>query len=326
MRLRRDAVSLSLRWFGWRARYAGLLYFVIACVSAAALNTSRPPAPSPSRPAASATPAVFETATEPLISEPVAAIPSPTAETGQEPSPIIPSYRSVRPRPSQRAAPATPGSVSLAVVNITDRGISPSFVSLVSGGTVTWVNNGTTVHTATHDPKTAYALDSGGLAAGQSFSSQLFDPGTYRYTSAPDCLGKVQRTSFDCSAATIVVTSPTTAPSINPQALTRQQMAQFPIEATVHITDRDFVPAHLTIRAGSSVIWVNEGSKVHTATAVGPVRPFDSGGLGGHQSAKVTLSSPGTFAYSSAPDCLNGNASSAFKCTDSFSVTVLADR
>ncbi|HEX6511369.1 MAG TPA: hypothetical protein VF157_03655 [Chloroflexota bacterium] len=99
---------------------------------------------------------------------------------------------------------------------------------------------------------------------------------------------------------------------------------QPPSAATVSITDQGFMPDRLTIRLGGSVDWINHGSSVHTATAVGPVRPFDTGGLAAQQHASASFTTPGTYAYSSAPDCLNGQHSSRFNCGATFTVTVVA--
>ncbi len=97
-----------------------------------------------------------------------------------------------------------------------------------------------------------------------------------------------------------------------------------PTTATVTISDRGFAPDKVAIKVGGSILFVNEGSTVHTATSIGPVRPFDTGGLANRQNARATLVVPGTYAYSSAPDCLNGNHNRQFDCAGQFSVTVIA--
>ena len=89
----------------------------------------------------------------------------------------------------------------------------------------------------------------------------------------------------------------------------------------VYITDTTFVGPHVAVALGGTVTWVNVGSAVHSATAIGPVRPFDTGGLAHGQSATVALPVPGTYAYTSAPDCI-GSHSLTFECTGSFDVKV----
>ncbi len=329
------ASGTVLQYLSSRARYAGLTHLALVGVLSAVLAGAlfRAPAVPPTEPAASSEPNLNEqsqssqreAASGPMTTD---LAPLPPVEASQPELlslPLTPAGK--RPQPAQKPrppAPAPPVPVSQVVVAITDAGISPKVVSLVSGGTVTWLNKGSMVHTATHDPITAYPLDSGGLASDQSFSMKLFDAGTYRYTSAPDCLSQVHRPGFDCSDATIVVAPPTTATLGSSRLVSQQQVAQLSPAVVVNVTDRAFVPAKVAIRAGDSVTWINEGSKVHTASAIGPVRPFDSGGLGARQSAKAILSSPGTFAYTSAPDCLNGNRNSTFDCAGSFNITVFA--
>jgi hypothetical protein len=95
-----------------------------------------------------------------------------------------------------------------------------------------------------------------------------------------------------------------------------------PSNVIVYVTDTSFVGPHVSIALGGSVTWVNLGANVHTATAIGPVRPFDSGGLIHGQAVTETFTVPGTYAYTSAPDCLGGNTS-RFSCGDSFTVNVI---
>lgn len=64
---------------------------------------------------------------------------------------------------------------------------------------------------------------------------------------------------------------------------------------TVHIANFAFVPATVTVRAGTTVAFVNDDSDAHTVTAVD--RSFDSGGLDSGESWSHVFASPGTFAY-----------------------------
>jgi plastocyanin len=110
--------------------------------------------------------------------------------------------------------------------------------------------------------------------------------------------------------------SPPPAPSDVPKP---QPAAATPI---VQITDSGFVPDQITIKAGEAVLWTNDGSRVHTATALTGAPRFDTGGLATHQTAKVSFATPGTFTYSSATDCLNGNHDPGFTCGKYFAITV----
>lgn len=321
----------TLRQCWARVRYASLSYLVTGCILSAAAVAGLLTASVVDPTGQSTVPTEVKLAEEPALkptppSEGSSDLPTPAPlapPAADEPQSRKPAPVTRRPPPSPQAQvppapPAKPGAN--AVIAINDAGITPKVVSIVSGGTVTWVNNGSTVHTATRNPDAAYALDSGGLAAGQAYRLTLFDPGTYRYTSAPDCLNGNHRPTFDCSAATVNVVSGVAVPGTTPVSL---QQKALPLSAVVNVTDHGFVPEKVTIKSGGTATWINQGTKVHTATAIGPVRPFDTGGLAQQQHAMATLSSPGTFGYTSAPDCLNGNKSARFHCGGPFSITVV---
>lgn len=63
----------------------------------------------------------------------------------------------------------------------------------------------------------------------------------------------------------------------------------------VAISNFAFSPANLTIAAGDSVVFTNQDSAPHTATADNG--GFDTGRLGNGQSATLTFNAPGTFSY-----------------------------
>ena len=63
----------------------------------------------------------------------------------------------------------------------------------------------------------------------------------------------------------------------------------------VHIKDFKFIPATLTIKAGTTVKFINDDTDAHTATAVG--KAFDSGGLDTNDSWTHTFSQPGSYSY-----------------------------
>jgi plastocyanin len=64
----------------------------------------------------------------------------------------------------------------------------------------------------------------------------------------------------------------------------------------VLIQDFRFEPAHITIKRGTKVRWINKDSTAHTATANNP-RSFDSGRLGKGQSYTHTFKSAGKQRY-----------------------------
>ena len=64
---------------------------------------------------------------------------------------------------------------------------------------------------------------------------------------------------------------------------------------TVHIKNFTFVPAALTVPAGSTVTFVNDDNEPHTATAID--KSFDSEALDTNERWQHTFVKPGTFAY-----------------------------
>lgn len=62
----------------------------------------------------------------------------------------------------------------------------------------------------------------------------------------------------------------------------------------IEITDFKYKPVTLTVKAGSTVTWVNNDSAPHTATAAGD---FDTGTLKQGDKKTLKLAKPGTYAY-----------------------------
>ncbi|HEU0167277.1 MAG TPA: hypothetical protein VFS62_05840 [Chloroflexota bacterium] len=86
--------------------------------------------------------------------------------------------------------------------------------------------------------------------------------------------------------------------------------------ATVNITDSGFQPASVSVPLNGTVTFSDTGANVHTATSLGGVQtPFDSGGLATGQSYSFIFTMPGTYQFTSATDCMNGNATPGFNCT-----------
>ena len=72
--------------------------------------------------------------------------------------------------------------------------------------------------------------------------------------------------------------------------------AQKQATRTVVIQGFSFKPAHITIKRGTKVIWINRDSTAHTATANNG-RSFDSGRLGPGQRFSHTFKSAGKKPY-----------------------------
>lgn len=65
---------------------------------------------------------------------------------------------------------------------------------------------------------------------------------------------------------------------------------------TVTISNYKYEPASLTVTAGTKVVWTNQDTTPHTATADGG--SFDTGSIKDHGgTGSVTLTKPGTFTY-----------------------------
>jgi plastocyanin len=73
-------------------------------------------------------------------------------------------------------------------------------------------------------------------------------------------------------------------------------MAQKHPTRTVLIKNFSFKPAHITIKRGTKVRWINKDSTAHTATANNK-RSFDSGRLGPGQRYTHTFKSAGKKPY-----------------------------
>ena len=68
-----------------------------------------------------------------------------------------------------------------------------------------------------------------------------------------------------------------------------------PVAAIVHIKNFKFVPALLTVTAGTSVTFVNDDEEPHTATALD--KSFDSDALDTNEKWQHTFAKPGSYAY-----------------------------
>ncbi|MFI5267623.1 MAG: hypothetical protein ACHQ7M_09640, partial [Chloroflexota bacterium] len=76
-----------------------------------------------------------------------------------------------------------------------------------------------------------------------------------------------------------------------------------PVVANTNITIDDvngFAPNTLTIRAGQTVVWMNNGNNVHTASSNPGYNPaFDSGGMAKGQKFSQPFMTSGTYGYHS---------------------------
>jgi plastocyanin len=231
-----------------------------------------------------------------------------------------PAPQSVAPAPA--ASPAAAGPVGNATVTITDQGISPAAVNILLNGSVTWVNRGSNVHTATSTAESnasgVPAFDTGGIGPGQQMTVGFTTAGTYLYTSSIDCL-QGGKPAFQCGPYTIVVSSnpvqqPTPMGGI-PTPTPNPTVAALGNAAITIDEVRGFQPNPLNIKVGQTVTWLNTGQQTHSVVLnqgdpqtvwwlqlPTTVIPLDSGGIAPGQSFSFTFTTAGTFPYHSSTD------------------------
>lgn len=103
-------------------------------------------------------------------------------------------------------------------VVMSDSDFLPEVIRVPVGATVTWINHGSNVHTATSVGGAPLPFSTGGIGPNHSASVGFGAPGSYYYTSATDCLnGAGNVPGFPCSVSFLVqVGSPVPAPTSTP--------------------------------------------------------------------------------------------------------------
>lgn len=90
--------------------------------------------------------------------------------------------------------------------------------------------------------------------------------------------------------------SPTPAPAPAPTPAPSPQSASVSIPSGASVLgDRAYVPAELTVAAGTTVTWTNTDSTSHTTTSDAP--GFDSGIVGSSRTFSFVFQNAGTFSY-----------------------------
>ncbi len=173
-----------------------------------------------------------------------------------------------------------------ATMTLTDGGFHPSSVTILAGGTVTWINGSQRPRGVADD---TLAFDSGDLPAGASYSRMYQVPGTYGVIVSGDLNIK----------ATVKVVTPPPPPPPPPVVGSSPQPAPPPGQTLVTISDQGFTPPTLCVVGGSVVYFINAGSRPHTVTSQTP-GVFDSGQIAPGQVWAATFNAPGSYAYRSA--------------------------
>lgn len=174
------------------------------------------------------------------------------------------------------------GAAPVAVeVEVGDNTFGPAEISVPAGGSVTWRHIGQRPHTVT---ATDGSFNSGTIQSGDSFSQTFDTPGIYQYLCEfhEGMVGSITVTG--AAAAAPAPTSPAPAAP-----------APAPAEAVVSMRDFEFVEREIRVRAGTRVIWRNDGTKQHSATAVDG--SFDTGLYGSGEERAQTFDTPGTYLY-----------------------------
>lgn len=157
----------------------------------------------------------------------------------------------------------TPPVVGSSDVRVFDFGYSPASKTVSVGTTVRFVNTGVAFHTVTDR---AGRFDSGLIAGGSAFSRRFDVAGTY----------EIFCTLHPEMTARLAVTDSTgVAPAPPPPTTTTTLPAGSAPRGNVQMRDFSFAPASISVRAGSSLTFVNTGAAPHTVTAAD--RSFDSG-------------------------------------------------
>lgn len=124
-----------------------------------------------------------------------------------------------------------------------------------------------------------------------AFSLAGCGAGEEEATPAPQETTRVTPSPAATAATPTTVARPTAAitPAETPQ----------PGAAAVTIRDFEFEPDTVTIRAGGTVTWMNEGPSTHTVSA--DDGSFESGDLARGATFSYTFEQPGTYSYHCKP-------------------------
>lgn len=95
---------------------------------------------------------------------------------------------------------------------------------------------------------------------------------------------------------------PTSAPPVIISRLARETPTPRPTstpsaEPRVAVVDNGYLPSHLDLQMGSSVVWANLGGDAHDVTGTGPDGPWRSGPLGPRDSYRRPFNVAGVYDY-----------------------------
>ncbi|MFN8501171.1 cupredoxin domain-containing protein [Kouleothrix sp.] len=184
------------------------------------------------------------------------------------------------------AAPAPAAGANEVVIG--DNTFTAKEISVPVGATVVWSHKGQRKHTVTADDN---SFTSGTLGAGGSFKQTFSKAGTFAYycefhggPGGAGMAGVIKVGDGGGAAA---------QPTAAPQPTAAQAAA--PAAVTVSMKDFEFAPTEITVKAGGTITWKNDGAKPHSATASD--NSFDTAIFQPGESKTVTFSKPGKFPY-----------------------------
>jgi plastocyanin len=216
--------------------------------------------------------------------------------------PPPPPPSSTNPPPPPDTTPSTPDSrPATGTVNIIDFAYDPGSSSIRVGDTLVWENFGAAPHTVTAEDG---SFTSGNLSSGQTYRRTFTTTGTFTYfcTLHPEMRAAIA--VGDAGSPTpppppppppaAAAESAAPPPPPPPPAATGSE-PRAPVTGTVQMIDNAYRPSRIELRVGDTLVWANDGSVPHTATARDG--SFDTGFVSPSTQASRRLSSPGTFAF-----------------------------
>ncbi len=184
-------------------------------------------------------------------------------------------------------APPEPVVGKNQTITMTEFDFTPKQLTVYAGTTITWVNNGTRRHSATADDG---SFDTGLIPVGLSKSITFDKPGKYPYY----CMLHGDKGGEAMSGVITVVEAPAATESATP-AGTEEASSAGGSTQTIVMKDKIFEPKTITIKAGTTITWVNQGTKKHSATADDD--SFDTALIPIGSSKSITFDKPGTYPY-----------------------------
>ncbi len=172
-------------------------------------------------------------------------------------------------------------------------GLTPKVITVQVGTTVTWQFADADKHRI-RSLSGPVQFDSGGLAAGSSFSFTFTTVGTSNY-------GDDEHKNLDLYMGSVVVANTvptTTAPPVTTVPggpTTPTTTPQTPSTVTVRIANRAFATPSISVAVGDTVVWNNADKEAHTVTERNFA--FDSGSFGTGATFRRTFTTAGTFSY-----------------------------